>query len=579
MHHTQANAAYGHQIQNHQQTSNPHHHQQQSYAQPQQHSAAAFGQITSQAHYEHHHQQQHQAAAAQAHAAQIAAQAQQQQRQHQEQYSYGTADYQQPTTEHQSRQGQQGQSREGGQNIRWQQQNNGSGPTGTTAERRLPFVHRFHRNQQNQGNQGNVLIQPYPHGQQGGGGGTAGGPQGHQGQGHHNHHHQGGQANHHHHPHHHRTPQTYHQQVLKQQEKRARNMAQYETNPIGALQERFQSRGIIPDYKFLQTEGQSHCPSFTFQVTVGDITSSGNGNTKKQAKQAAAKSMLDILDGRAPSGGDGAKPTTAEGGEAKDGEKAAENGKKPAAPQVGNKIGMLQEFCVTKGLPMPVYDVQNVGGQPHQRVFTIGVKVGSLAMTGEGTSKKDSKREAAEKMYEKLKELGQGALPMINGGGKLEPGSHPDNSGAGGDFNKIDTLTGKHRDQIGKFFGDLGVGGNSVMTRLHKGPVVSVAGPNFVKFLKDLAEEQKFAVTYVEMDEPVEGGGVMSLVQISSMPVAVCTGMGPNLDAANNEASKSALLYLKMMTKKKALTEKEQANAAAPPAGGNENKSNGRKKK
>ena len=71
---------------------------------------------------------------------------------------------------------------------------------------------------------------------------------------------------------------------------------------------------------------------------------------------------------------------------------------------------------------------------------------------------------------------------------------------------------------------------------------------------------------------------VMSLIQISSMPVAVCTGMGPNLDAANNEASKSALLYLKMMTKKKALTEKEQANSA-PPAGGNENKSNGRKKK
>ena len=46
-----------------------------------------------------------------------------------------------------------------------------------------------------------------------------------------------------------------------------------------------------------------------------------------------------------------------------------------------------------------------------------------------------------------------------------------------------------------------------LICRLHKGPVVSVAGPNFVKFLKDLAEEQKFAVTYVEMDEPVEGGG------------------------------------------------------------------------
>ena len=54
--------------------------------------------------------------------------------------------------------------------------------------------------------------------------------------------------------------------MIKQQEKRARNMAQYETNPIGALQERFQSRGIIPDYKFMTTDGASHCPTFTFQV-------------------------------------------------------------------------------------------------------------------------------------------------------------------------------------------------------------------------------------------------------------------------------------------------------------------------
>ena len=110
---------------------------------------------------------------------------------------------------------------------------------------------------------------------------------------------------------------------------------------------------------------------------------------------------------------------------------------------------------------------------------------------------------------------------MINGGGKLEPGSHPDN-----DVKSIETLTGKHRDQIGKFFGDLSVQKNSVMQTLHRGPVVrlttkihgetncyvfffqaSVAGPNYVKFLKDLADEQKFAVTYVELDEPIEGGG------------------------------------------------------------------------
>merc|ERR1712020_107020 len=79
-------------------------------------------------------------------------------------------------------------------------------------------------------------------------------------------------------------------------------MAQYETNPVGALQERFQSRGIPPTYKVIQTEGASHCPTFTFQVYIGDMMSVGVGNSKKQA---AARNMLDKLDGREPT-----QPTT-----------------------------------------------------------------------------------------------------------------------------------------------------------------------------------------------------------------------------------------------------------------------------
>lgn len=569
MHHNAASAAYA--GQHHpQQTTNQ---QQQSYQQQSQ-----FGPISG-GHYDHHH-----------HAAAALAAQQQQQRHHQEQQQQQQYSYNTPEANYQVEQQQQ-QGARTGQNpsIRWQQSNgSGTPPTGTTAERRLPFVHRFHRgggNQQqaNQGSStGNVLIQPY-HSHSGNsqaGGGSAG--------------HSGQDARTHAQHSHHRSQASYAAQQVKREEKRARNMAQYETNPIGALQERFQSRGIIPDYKFLNTDGASHCPTFTFQVTVGDITASGNGQTKKQAKQAAAKSMLDILDGRAPSGGDAAAATPAKpaadgaNGEAgKEGEKAVENGKKPAAqfhPQVGNKIGLLQEHCVFKGLPMPVYEVQHVGGQPHQRIFSIGVKVGSLALTGEGTSKKESKREAATKMYDKLKELQkEGALGLVNGSNvKLEPGSHPDNSETA-NFKGIETLTGKGRDQIAKFFGDLTAGKNSVMHSLHRAgaSVVSAAGPNYVKFLKDLAEEQKFAVTYVELDEPVEGGGVMSLAQISSMPVAVCHGVGANIEAANNEAARSALVYLKMMTKKKAAGTVAAAAAGEGQAtASTENsKANGQRKK
>jgi len=368
-------------------------------------------------------------------------------------------------------------------------------------------------------------------------------------------------------------------------------MAQYETNPIGALQERFQSRGIIPDYKFMTTDGASHCPTFTFQVTVGDITASGSGQTKKAAKQAAAKAMLDILDGRAPNGGEktaaagesnGTAATAATDGSTASGE-GKEDGKPdgetngtskkpaPTGPLPGNKIGLLQEYCVTKGLPMPVYDVTLVGGQPHQRSFTIAAKVGCLALTGEGTSKKDAKREAATKMYDRLKALGTNALPLINGmASKLEPGSYPvgENGSAAADPElvkmvnemKIETLSPKHTKQIQQFYGEVSVSRGTALYGLHC-KTVSSLGPNFIKVLNDLASEQKFSITFVEVDEPAENGVVQSLVQLGSMPVAVCSGFGANVEVAKNDAAKNALLYLKMMTKKQVLTgadEKQQ---------------------
>ena len=36
-------------------------------------------------------------------------------------------------------------------------------------------------------------------------------------------------------------------------------------------------------------EGMSHNPVFTYQVTIGEMTAIGTGNSKKQAKHAAAR--------------------------------------------------------------------------------------------------------------------------------------------------------------------------------------------------------------------------------------------------------------------------------------------------
>ena len=66
--------------------------------------------------------------------------------------------------------------------------------------------------------------------------------------------------------------------------------------------------------------------------------------------------------------------------------------------KMGNTIGQLQELCVREGCPMPTYDLASVDGQPHQRNFKITVHVGKMTNNGEGTSKKDAKRDAAAKM-------------------------------------------------------------------------------------------------------------------------------------------------------------------------------------
>ena len=376
----------------------------------------------------------------------------------------------------------------------------------TSAERRLPFVHRFRPvgqvgNQEGQSRPGNLDVR-HQH------------PQG-TGNPHHSHNsnysthgppsqdaRNAGHLGHRQTYHNFRRQDNFqdpHQRDLSQAEKDKRNkdkMAQYETNPVGALQERFQSRGIPPNYKVVQTEGASHCPTFTFQVFVGDMMSVGVGNSKKQAKHAAARNMLDKLDGREPSQpttpgqtilGTGGPTgtiisTTGENGIQIKPEDLMKEGNGliiGGQDNAGNTIGQLQEHCVRHGLPMPTYDLASVGGQPHQRSFTINCRVGCLSISGEGTSKKDAKREAATKMWQRLKVLGNNALQLVtgseNGNGttshQVEPvigvGSVIDVGGEQGldqdlaklvnNNMKIDTLTPKHSKAIQQFYKGLKV--------------------------------------------------------------------------------------------------------------------------
>jgi hypothetical protein len=99
---------------------------------------------------------------------------------------------------------------------------------------------------------------------------------------------------------------------------------------------------------------------------------------------------------------------------------------------------------------------------------------------------------------------------------------------------------------------------------LHRTSLKSAHGHNYVRLLSDLAAEQKFEVTHVEIEEKTDEGETQCLVQLSCLPVTVCYGTGKDMQAANQSASRNALNYLKMMTKKSV----GGAGATVTPGGG-----------
>lgn len=346
--------------------------------------------------------------------------------------------------------------------------------------------------------------------------------------------------------------------------KGANKMSQYDTNPVGALQERYQSRGILPFYRVVHFEGMSHNPVFTYQVTIGEMTAIGNGNSKKQAKHAAARAMLDKLDGRTP-----ATPvlppntnldTSADGSVNTQTSQGSSNGSTSGAPT--NPIGKLQEYCVKFSLPLPIYDLANTIGQPHQRNFEMCAKVGTCSANGSGTSKKDAKRNAASNLLTKLKGMGNdlnvGDIIPANGNGNVEEEIELAKNVAN---MKLDTLNQKHGKVLQDFYKKLQESGKAKLLALHRS---SLREPNldYVRLLAELGQEQGFEITYVDIEERSASGENQCLVQLSTLPVAVCYGVGQNQATANNDAARHALNYLKLMTKKSTQQNPDQQQMA-----------------
>ncbi|KAF6209125.1 hypothetical protein GE061_014868 [Apolygus lucorum] len=330
--------------------------------------------------------------------------------------------------------------------------------------------------------------------------------------------------------------------------------------PVSVLQELLSRRGSTPKYELVQVEGAIHEPTFRYRVTVGEVLAMGTGRSKKEAKHAAAKAILDKLTGNVEDNrlsnsntnlNEMVRSISSQG---------------QSGNMVPNPIGVLQELCMSRRWPPPAYETEFEEGLPHERLFTISCIVFRHKETGTGKSKKIAKRLAAHNMWQSLTNL-----PVDNNSASLDEDDmltrhFSDGLKISSEWEelrraKISTVTREHTQTISQFHKNLKTSEGPKLNDL-KGASLKDSDINFVQFLQEIATEQNFDVTYVDIEEKSISGMFQCLVQLSTLPVAVVHGSGPSSKDAQTSAALNALQYLKLMTKntQRRLRQPDKAN-------------------
>ncbi|CAN9497729.1 unnamed protein product [Ophioblennius macclurei] len=271
--------------------------------------------------------------------------------------------------------------------------------------------------------------------------------------------------------------------------------------PIQILHEYGTKSGNLPVYVMEKTEGQAHQPCFVFSVTIGEVTCTGQGSSKKAAKHMAAEAALQMLNIDPGAANIPVKPDS--------------NGVAADPESHLNSVGILQELALHKGWRLPEYSVLMEAGPPHQREFTVTCRLETLSEKAAANSKKAAKKAAAEKMLAKLQSL--------SGCSEITWTPKPSVR-----FENIRNSTAEK------------------ISLLRRNPL-SIPNTDYIQMMLELSKEQGFEVTYFDIDELTVNGQYQCLAELSTSPVTVCHGTGLSCGNAHNDAAHSALQYVKIM--------------------------------
>ena len=106
-----------------------------------------------------------------------------------------------------------------------------------------------------------------------------------------------------------------------------------------------------------------------------------------------------------------------------------------------------------------------------------------------------------------------------------------------------------HQQSLLRFLKNLQSKEGAKISTLARMSADELSSQDCVKLIDDISSEQDFASTYVEIEEKSTSGQFHALLQLSTVPVAVCFGTGNTQEDAKSAAAHSACEYIKLMMK------------------------------
>jgi len=307
-------------------------------------------------------------------------------------------------------------------------------------------------------------------------------------------------------------------------------------NPVSMLHERVQtSGGPKPHFQLIRATGTPNAPTFSYQVSLGRLTSLGSGPSKKQAKNVAAQNMLNNMDKKKVAESDNSESEVIKVAKYVQGEvKAVELTTK-------TMVEVLEDVCAKHGYRAPVYDDEHGGGGGS---YSIICCVGDVRKAGMGHTRAGARNEAAKRMLDMLRSMLPTKMPSTD----ESPEDPPDQD--------------ESTEEVVESLKNLKMEQDSVKHVVVKSPreIVSETrnelaklrsaylrdkSQDYMRMLVELGKEQKFVVACVqEKHEDL----IMCLVQLNTVPVAVSCAIGTELKTVEKNAARDMLNYLKMLT-------------------------------